>query len=301
MLAAKVFEVPGLRPGSADPPAPAPSTEERLRDEVARLRALVYRDELTGLGNRRYLEERLAEEIRRARREVGYRFSLVMLDVVGFTRIKEAFGLRRGDEVLCEVARFVQLAAREQDVCCRFGGDALVVLMPGLDAAECADAVTRLRAQARALLPALRLSIGHAAWFADGFGVRALLDAADRAMYADKRRNHDKQAHTPPRHPPRTMRVCFAGQPHETPVQAVRCGAGVRLHSPLPGLRAGAELQLAADDDPPRRARVVGVSLHGAADDDGPYLAVDVEPLPVEGDPACAFSRAPSARTACAR
>lgn len=166
---------------------------ELLKRRVTELSAymhLAYRDALTGLRNRRYLEKRAAEEINRVRRDGDQTFSILVIDVDDFKQVNDWHGHATGDETLRWVARFLEGSVREHDVCCRYGGDEFVVILPQADAAACAQLVERLRArmstvQEWAEVP-LRLSVGAATYGVDGLSIAQLFDKADARMYEDK-------------------------------------------------------------------------------------------------------------------
>ena len=100
----------------------------RLRDS---LRQQSIRDALTGLYNRRFLEESLQREVARSQRR-GQPLAVVMLDVDHFKRFNDTYGHELGDQVLQAVAAYLQAAVRAEDVVCRFGGEEFCLLCPGL-------------------------------------------------------------------------------------------------------------------------------------------------------------------------
>ncbi len=166
-----------------------------LRREVARLqvyRSMAYRDPLTGLWNRRYFEERLAEELSRSQRAGSERkFSLMILDLNDFKATNDLHGHPVGDAVLRDVGEFLVTHLRHHDVACRTGGDEFGVLLPDLSSEDCGHLTARLRdglerANAARQIP-LSLSIGTATWPDAGDSAAALHAGADEAMYADKR------------------------------------------------------------------------------------------------------------------
>lgn len=169
------------------------SENESLRAEVEELRVyrrLAYRDPLTGLGNRRYLDERLREEMQRSRRHANPTFSVLVFDLNEFKSINDQHGHATGDECLRFVARFLEDNLREHDICCRTGGDEFTAILPESDASGAELLVARLRerlgrANATRQLP-VNVSIGVATWPEDGGDVDCLLDAADRDMFRDK-------------------------------------------------------------------------------------------------------------------
>jgi two-component system, cell cycle response regulator len=127
---------------------------DRANKELARKReellALSRTDPLTGLSNRRYFEERLAEEFARARR---YRspLALVMLDIDYFKRINDTFGHPFGDEVLRAVAQVTRARLREVDLLARYGGEELIALLPETGPADALIACERVREAIEAL------------------------------------------------------------------------------------------------------------------------------------------------------
>ncbi|MEZ4264985.1 MAG: GGDEF domain-containing protein [Myxococcota bacterium] len=167
---------------------------EALRVEVDALqvyRSLAYRDPLTGLWNRRYLDERLRHEIERARRHDA-RFSILVFDINDFKAINDERGHAAGDQALVWTADLLEETFRDHDVCCRTGGDEFTVILPGATAAGCAVLISRLRRRledANRERPwGLALSIGGSTWPEDGTSGEELLRHADAAMYEDKQR-----------------------------------------------------------------------------------------------------------------
>ena len=169
------------------------SENQDLRAEIEELRVyrrLAYRDPLTGLRNRRYLDERLREEMLRARRHKNPTFSVLVFDLNDFKGINDQHGHATGDECLRFIARFLEASLREHDICCRTGGDEFTAILPESDAAGAELLVARLRenlarVNASRELPVC-LSIGLATWPDDGGDVARLLESADRDMFHDK-------------------------------------------------------------------------------------------------------------------
>lgn len=93
------------------------------------LKAMTLRDPLTGIGNRRYMTERLREEVERASR-VGAGFALAVLDIDHFKNVNDTYGHEVGDEVLCRVAHVVRSTLRDYDVFARWGGEEFVIALP---------------------------------------------------------------------------------------------------------------------------------------------------------------------------
>ena len=168
----------------------------RLR---ATLREQSSRDSLTGLFNRRYMEESLDREIRRAARE-GYGVGILMADLDHFKDLNDAFGHPAGDEVLRRIGRFLAAAVRGEDIACRFGGEEFVVILPKASLAtriagrrRCGKAsrCTHLDEPTR-LYPTATMSVGVAAYPEHGTSVEELILAADSAMYRAKALGRDR-------------------------------------------------------------------------------------------------------------
>ena len=168
---------------------------QALLQEIENLRTyrtMAYRDPLTGLRNRRYLDERMSEEIDRARRHDDFVFSVLLVDLDEFKEINDQLGHAAGDEVLCWVAEFLEENVRDHDIVCRTGGDEFVVLLPDADELGCALLVERINerlvlANAKRERP-VSMSIGQATWPTDGASAERLLGLADARMYEEKQR-----------------------------------------------------------------------------------------------------------------
>jgi diguanylate cyclase (GGDEF)-like protein len=170
----------------------------RLERSQERLREISLVDALTGLYNRRFLHERLATSVIKAKAE-GLRLSLILLDIDGFKAINDSWGHSFGDEVLASLAKVIRGSIRDADSPCRFGGEEFVVLMPGiaLDDAACVAERIRSRFAADSPLPPgvatarATVSLGVAE-LREGDGPQGLLDRADAAMYDAKRLGKDR-------------------------------------------------------------------------------------------------------------
>jgi diguanylate cyclase (GGDEF)-like protein len=165
-------------------------TQRRVEVRERRLLLLSQRDALTGLGNRRVLEQRLKYEIARHRRHER-RFCVVAMDLDGFKQVNDRFGHQAGDEVLREVARALARTVREQDTVVRLGGDEFCILAPesGPDEADgLAGRVRRAVSGAVEGLESLSVSAGWAVFPDDGQHADELLSRADEAAIEAKRR-----------------------------------------------------------------------------------------------------------------
>jgi diguanylate cyclase (GGDEF)-like protein len=162
----------------------------RLERETDAMRHYALRDPLTGLANRRALDERLAYEVARHTRR-DEQFAVLALDLNGFKAVNDRFGHEAGDEVLRDVAEALVDAVRAQDTVVRLGGDEFCVLAPLTDR-ERADGLALRILEALATVTAgprgMSASIGAAVFPGDGTRAAALLAAADEAAVQAKRR-----------------------------------------------------------------------------------------------------------------
>lgn len=166
-----------------------------LEARTRQLHELVLRDPLTGLGNRRALEEALAE--RCADRRVR-RFALIFVDLDGFKAVNDTHGHDAGDELLRLVAWRLAHNLRDGDAVMRLAGDEFVVLVEGASEREqvvsVGEHLLRALAAPYQLVSArvrLSASMGAAFYPADGQTAAALMEAADQAMYAVKKQGRN--------------------------------------------------------------------------------------------------------------
>ncbi|MEE8421984.1 MAG: GGDEF domain-containing protein [Dehalococcoidia bacterium] len=171
-----------------------------LREASARLERLAVTDALTGVSNRRGLDERLAAEFNRSRR-YARPLSLLMVDIDSFKRINDALGHAFGDVVLAEVADALRSNVRESDVVARYGGEEFAVVLPETSSAAAATVAEKLRAcvrerpmQHNGKAVGATVSIGVASLSGESMGVGALVERADQALYAAKRAGKDRVA-----------------------------------------------------------------------------------------------------------
>lgn len=163
----------------------------RLRTSHEALWALARRDELTGVGNYRALQERLGAEIARHQRH-GREFVLVLLDLDGFKQVNERYGHLEGDRLLAEIGSSLRQEVRAEDSVFRQGGDEFAVIVPEVNAEEAAEVAKRLRARVSRRgfgsdeLRPLTAATGFAMFPADGRTVDELLGVADADLFSSK-------------------------------------------------------------------------------------------------------------------
>jgi diguanylate cyclase (GGDEF)-like protein len=171
---------------------------DRLRNEVADLALL---DDLTGVGNRRHLLQRLTEECARSERS-GAPFTLLVIDLDGFKLVNDTHGHAAGDACLQHFALMAQTRLRPGDMLARSGGDEFCVVLPASTLREGAIIARRIldvcREDAEGCVGAdipISLSIGVAQWTREtGPLPDRLMAAADHALYAAKKDGKNRAA-----------------------------------------------------------------------------------------------------------
>ena len=164
-----------------------PVTNARLyakAEEKARL------DELTGLLNRRSLDEMIDSEISRHSRYGGV-FSLAILDLDSFKAYNDNYGHLAGDKLLRQVGRIIKSTIRTSDQAFRYGGDEFAILLPQTTIDAASQVTERVRKKIAKRVEAgssqITASIGLASWPADGVGQTDIIAAADVTLYRAKR------------------------------------------------------------------------------------------------------------------
>jgi two-component system, cell cycle response regulator len=172
--------------------------QEQLVSAREQLRIQATHDSLTGLFNRRAIEEALDREATRCRREkkpVG----VILADVDHFKLINDTYGHQAGDAVLQEIARRMSASLRAYDSVGRYGGEEFLVVVPGSDLAAAAELAERLRqgiaaqpvSTDSAMIP-VTVSLGVAVSADQPGGLEDLLRRADEALYAAKDRGRNR-------------------------------------------------------------------------------------------------------------
>lgn len=153
------------------------------------------RDPLTGLYNRRYMEESISREYSRAQR-AGVPMGIIMFDLDHFKLLNDRFGHDAGDAVLRDLGRLLQEKVRDTDIACRYGGEEFTVILPGADVDACCERADELLQLVRdmkvecngQMLNDLSISLGVASYPQHGPSWQQVLKAADIALYQAKQR-----------------------------------------------------------------------------------------------------------------
>jgi diguanylate cyclase (GGDEF)-like protein/PAS domain S-box-containing protein len=172
---------------------------QKLRNQLgeietlqAQLREQATRDSLTGLYNRRFLEESLVREFLRAGREKSI-VCLIMMDIDGFKGFNDTYGHDAGDLLLRKLGELLRSEIRSSDISCRYGGEEFLIVMPGTQLKKGYERAEHLRntflsldIEHRGVKLCATLSIGVAIYPRHGDSWEKVLHAADQAMYAAK-------------------------------------------------------------------------------------------------------------------
>lgn len=216
--------------------------DSAIRLERARSDALT--DALTGVSNRRFLETRLADELKRAR-VLGTSTSLLFIDIDRFKWFNDNFGHDVGDRLLRRVASVLTAQLRTVDVVARFGGDEFVIVLPETDRSGSAMVASRVQDSLAGIgndaLPegtSLTVTIGAATYPEDGARSQELLASADSAMLRGKRAGRNR------------IEIFSASEPSPVP-------SGIRRREVAVVLRALLVALEARDADTARHSRAV--------------------------------------------
>jgi diguanylate cyclase (GGDEF)-like protein len=154
---------------------------------MEQLTQMAREDGLTGVANRRTLDERLPQEMARARRQ-GYPLAVVMIDLDHFKRFNDRRGHTAGDTLLRTAAQAWLRQLRPSDLLARYGGEEFTLVLPACDETQAQRMVERLQP----LVPERQtFSAGIATWNGSG-NAQELLSDADRALLAAKRAGRNR-------------------------------------------------------------------------------------------------------------
>src|SRR5579885_247588 len=163
------------------------------------LHSQAIRDVLTGLFNRRYMEEMLNREIHRAERKATP-LGIIMLDIDHFKQFNDAFGHAAGDALLRELGSFLKARIRGGDIACRYGGEEFMLILPETSLDDTRQRAEQLREEFKHLnvqyngqsTRSVTLSLGVAVFPEHGLTGEAVSRAADLALYQAKRGGRDR-------------------------------------------------------------------------------------------------------------
>ena len=160
------------------------------------LALLAYHDQTTGLFNRRYFNMNIEREIKMSRRSKNP-VSLTMIDIDNFKRFNDDYGHQKGDEVLEGVGGFIRSVIRETDIACRYGGEEMVVILPGTTTDRALKVAEKIRKKVASLSQQqfgvkVTISLGIATISAKYKSTAQLIAAADEALYKAKEEGRNR-------------------------------------------------------------------------------------------------------------
>jgi len=197
-------------PAAGSDPARLATTAQAIAEQVAlslsnaKLRQVLrdqsIKDPLTGLFNRRYMEETLGRELVRAERQKTS-LSLIVLDIDHFKHINDTHGHPAGDSILRKTGHFLGSSVRESDVACRYGGEEFILILPDCPKEAALAKARELCERTRVLTfpeagggVEITASFGVSSFPADGIEPQSLIQAADAALYVAKRSGRNRVA-----------------------------------------------------------------------------------------------------------
>lgn len=170
--------------------------QAELMEMNAVLLELSFTDKLTGLKNRRYLQEKLEEQIELYSSD-QQPFSLCIIDIDYFKKVNDTFGHQTGDYVLEKLASILKIHTRKEETIARYGGEEFVLMLPNIDISESKRVAEKLRQSiAHSTLESgqITVSIGIAT-FTPTDSDTTLLQKADQALYVSKKQGRNQITH----------------------------------------------------------------------------------------------------------
>nr|MBF0222447.1 diguanylate cyclase [Desulfobulbaceae bacterium] len=159
---------------------------------------IAIKDDLTGLYNRRYFNERLLGEIERVRRYPEEPVSLLLIDIDLFKNVNDTFGHQRGDSVLIWFSQFLQKTLRKSDILARYGGEEFGIILINTELVEAYEVAEDIRRAVRAESVngtggiEITISIGVATFSEKSHTFEGLISKADKALYSAKAQGRNK-------------------------------------------------------------------------------------------------------------
>jgi diguanylate cyclase (GGDEF)-like protein len=165
---------------------------ERLTDQS-------IRDPLTGLFNRRYIEETIQREILRAAKNQT-KIGIIMADIDHFKNFNDTHGHKAGDELLIKLANFFKFEIRGSDIACRYGGEEFILILPETSIEGTYKRAEHIREEVKnlkvyfqdQLLPSITLSMGISIYPDHGIELNDLIQVADTGLYKAKEQGRDR-------------------------------------------------------------------------------------------------------------
>ncbi|MEC4804557.1 MAG: diguanylate cyclase [Jaaginema sp. PMC 1079.18] len=157
------------------------------------------RDPLTGLFNRRYLEEYLQQELERSKRN-NQEIAVIMIDIDHFKRVNDTYGHDAGDYILQVVCNVIKKRLRSSDVACRYGGEEILIVLPESSLTTASDRAETIRSLISSqtirydnlAIEPITASFGVATFPIHGNSSQMLIQSADRALYEAKAQGRDR-------------------------------------------------------------------------------------------------------------
>jgi diguanylate cyclase (GGDEF)-like protein/PAS domain S-box-containing protein len=165
----------------------------------AALREQSIRDPLTGLYNRRYMEEALNQQLSRVTRHL-HPLGIMMIDIDHFKNFNDVHGHAAGDLLLRQIGKFLQSHVRGEDIACRYGGEEFILIMPDVSLEVAKYRAEHLWRDARQIrvqennqyYEGITLSLGVAIYPLHGRTIETVIRAADAALYHAKQEGRDR-------------------------------------------------------------------------------------------------------------
>lgn len=179
---------------------------KELRVALEQVQQMATHDVLTGLYNRRFMQDKLEDAVKRFDR-YGERFTVVLIDLDHFKRVNDQFGHKVGDQALMAFANAAGIVLRETDIVARWGGEEFIFLLPNTTGNKALVALERLRqtlANCTVTDSVPKLRVKFSAGVAVHETVTSLnhtLERADKALYQAKNEGRDRDVTAPPDKP----------------------------------------------------------------------------------------------------